>query len=415
MNPVELLVFNFIVFYPVATAAVWIAGGILFRLLEERRRILIPPGGWPGVTVLVPAYNEELVISRCVEALRRMDYPVLELLILNDGSRDDTVAVARKAAGDDPRVTVLDDGTNLGKADRLNDGMHRARHDLVMVTDADTHVHPQALKYLVARISRSRRYAAVAGCPLVTNRGKLISAMQVLETASLIGLMRRTHALVGRVGTVAGVLGLFRREAVLAVGGYDARMATEDIELTWRLLLHGYRTSFEPNALVGMEVPVTVRSLWKQRARWSRGQGEVLRTHGTTVFRPRHLGLWPIAGEALLSFLWVLTLLGTTLYEIVRMIVLQEVTEMWWTLSWGVGIAVMSTIQLTVAAVIVLRRDPVLARSYLLEPFYPLAYWTINALAAMFAESVGFLRGPRKKRVTWDIQRDSGGNPIAGG
>lgn len=367
------------------------------------------------MTVLVPAYNEELVIARCIDALRRVEYPVMELLILNDGSRDATVAVARKAAGDDARVTVLDDGTNLGKADRLNDGMRRARYDLVVVTDADTHVHPQAVKYLVARMSRSRRYAAVAGCPLVTNRGRLISAMQVLETASLIGLMRRTHALVGRVGTVAGVLGLFRREAVLAVGGYDARMATEDIELTWRLLRHGYRTSFEPNALVGMEVPLTVRSLWKQRARWSRGQGEVLRTHGAEILRLRHMALWPIAGEALLSFVWVLTLLGTTLYELVRMIVLREATEVWWMLSWGVGIAVMSTIQLTVAAIIVLRRDPMLTRSYLLEPFYPLAYWTINALAAMFAESVGIIRGPRRKRVKWDIPRDGGGNPSAGG
>lgn len=217
------------------------------------------------------------------------------------------------------------------------------------------------------------------------------------------------------MGTVAGVLGLFRREAVLAVGGYDARMATEDIELTWRLLRHGYRTSFEPNALVGMEVPLTVRSLWKQRARWSRGQGEVLRTHGAEILRLRHMALWPIAGEALLSFVWVLTLLGTTLYELVRVIVLREATEVWWMLSWGVGVAVMSTIQLTVAAIIVLRRDPMLTRSYLLEPFYPLAYWTINALAAMFAESVGIIRGPRRKRVTWDIPRDGGGNPSAGG
>ncbi|MFV0138005.1 glycosyltransferase family 2 protein [Streptomyces sp. HMX87] len=250
MAPGDLF-FCFAVFYPVATGAVWMAGGLLFRLLEERSVIRVPAGGWPGVTVLVPAYNEEAVIARCVEALRRVDYPQLEVLVLNDGSHDGTVRAAVAAAAGDFRVRVLDDGVNLGRADRLNDGMRKARHELVVVTDADTHLHPDAIKYLVARITRSPRYAAVAGAPFVTNRRNVLSAMQVLETASLIGLIRRTHALAGRVGTVAGVLGLFRRDAVLAVGGYDPRMATEDIELTWRLLEGGYRTSFEPNALVG--------------------------------------------------------------------------------------------------------------------------------------------------------------------
>ena len=75
-----------------------------------------------------------------------------------------------------------------------------------------------------------------AGAPHVTNRGRLIRAMQVLEAASIIGLIRRTQSLTGRVGVVAGVLGIFRRERVLAVGGYDSRMATEDIDLTWRLI-----------------------------------------------------------------------------------------------------------------------------------------------------------------------------------
>ena len=103
--------------------------------------------------------------------------------------------------------------------------------------------------------------------------------MQILEAASIIGLIRRTQALTGRVGMVAGVLGLFRRDRVLAVGGYDARMATEDIELTWRLLLAGWQTAYEPHALVGMQVPSTLGALWAQRKRWARGQGEVLHAH----------------------------------------------------------------------------------------------------------------------------------------
>jgi biofilm PGA synthesis N-glycosyltransferase PgaC len=399
------LMLVFLAFYPVVTGAVWMAGGVIFRIREERPDLVEPDGGWPGVTVLVPAYNEEQVIARCVRALRRLEYPQLQVLILNDGSKDDTVAVARTAAAGDPRITVHDDGVNVGKADRLNDGMRIARHELVVVTDADTHIHPMAVHYLVARMLRSPRYAAIAGSPRVTNRSGLVPAMQMLETASLIGLIRRTHALAGRVGTVAGVLGLFRREAVLAVGGYDPRMATEDIELTWRLLKAGHLTGFEPYALVGMEVPHTVRGIWAQRTRWARGQGEVLRTHLWGLLRPRHVTMWPIAFEALLSYLWVLLMAISTGYAVVHWILHPEDSKLIWMLAWGVGIAIIAIIQTAVAIAVDVRLDPRLPSAVLLLPIYPLAYWVINALAALRSQTPGLIRGPRSKRVVWDLAR----------
>jgi hypothetical protein len=115
-----------------------------------------------------------------------------------------------------------------------------------VVADADTHLHQQAIKFLVARLARSPLLAAVAGAPHVTNRNNLLCAMQVLEAASVIGVIRRTQSLTGRVGIVAGVVGPFRRDRVRAVGGYDGRMATEDIDLTWKLLLDGWQTAYEP-------------------------------------------------------------------------------------------------------------------------------------------------------------------------
>lgn len=401
----EGLLFYFVVFYPVATSAVWIVGGILFRLMEERRTLVRPEGGWPRVTVLIPAYNEEQVISRCVRAMREVDYPGLEVLVLNDGSRDGTVAVARAAAEGDPRIAVLDDGVNVGKADRLNDGMRRARSDLVLVCDADTHLHPKAVKYLVARMLRSPRHAAVAGSPHVTNQSGLIPAMQVLEAAAMIRLMRRTHALAGHVGTVAGVLGLFRREAVLRVGGYDPAMSTEDIELTWRLLKAGYQTVYEPNATIGMEVPQTLPAVWSQRKRWARGQGEVLHLHGARLLRPRYAHMWPILFECLISYLWVLALVGSTLYGAMAWLFLGAAEEVTWLLSWGIGIAVLCAVQITVAALIDRRHEPSLPTAYLLAPIYPVAYWLVNAVAALFAETRGLVRGPRRHRVTWDLER----------
>ena len=144
----------------------------------------------------------------------------------------------------------------------------------------------------------------------MTNRGHLLLAMQVLEAASIIGLIRRTQALSGRVGTVAGVLGMFRRDRVLAVGGYDARMATEDIDLTWRLLLAGWHTGYEPRRADRDAGALDDAGLWAQRKRWARGQGEVLHEHlgaGAPGSQPPD-----VAGgrrESLASLVWVVALL----------------------------------------------------------------------------------------------------------
>jgi biofilm PGA synthesis N-glycosyltransferase PgaC len=102
----------------VATAALWIAGGVLFRILEEGDAGTAPDGGWPGVTVLIPAYNERLVIATSVGAALAADYPVLEVLVLDDGSTDATETAALQAAAGDPRCLVVRDPVNRGKAER---------------------------------------------------------------------------------------------------------------------------------------------------------------------------------------------------------------------------------------------------------------------------------------------------------
>ena len=155
MGTAAEVLLGFVLLYPVCTAALWMTGGLLFRFLEESSSIDEPEGGWPGVSVLIPAYNESSVVGVCVKAALALDYATFEVLVLDDGSTDDTGAAALDAAGADDRCRVIRDPVNRGKADRLNLGLRQARHSLVAVTDADTHVHPQALKLLVARMHRS--------------------------------------------------------------------------------------------------------------------------------------------------------------------------------------------------------------------------------------------------------------------
>jgi len=396
----------FVALYPILTSAFWIAGGFLFRRLDEANDAEEPHGGWPGVTVLIPAYNEEAVIAGAVTAALDVDYSELEILVLDDGSSDETAAAAERAARGDPRLEVIRDPVNQGKADRLNIGFRRARHELIVVSDADTHLHPLAVKLLVSRMLRSPLIAAVAGSPHVTNRRSLLAGLQSLETASIIGLIRRTWALGGRVGVVAGVLGLFRREAVLSVGGYDGRMATEDIDLSWRLLLAGWHTAFEPRALVGMEVPSTIRSLWAQRCRWARGQGEVLNAHTRLIVRWENRRMWPVAAEAWASLFWVtgmaLAALAATLNEVLG----EPFPMLGFGIGWGVAIAVVAAIQLSFAVVVQHPSDRQASVAFLLGPLSPIAYWMLSAAAALRAEIPSVIDGPRGERVVWDIERE---------
>ena len=398
----------FVAIYPVTTAALWIAGGLMFRLWEERPSDpdLEPEGGWPGVSVLIPAYNEEAVIATSVRAALNSDYPQFEVLVLDDGSTDDTEAAATEAATGDRRLRVLRDPVNRGKAEQLNVGFARARHGLVLVTDADTHMHPHAIRFLVARIESSPLLAGVAGAPHVTNRNGVLCAMQVLEAAAIIGLIRRTQSLTGRVGIVAGVLGLFRRDRVIAVGGYDGRMATEDIDLTWRLLIAGWQTAYEPRALVGMQVPSTLPALWAQRKRWARGQGEVLRSHLRDVCRWRNHRMWLLGLESVASLIWVFCLLCSLVLTVLNLVFGERLGFFGVGLAWGMAIAVVATIQLTVAVALSHPYDHFDVRAMLLGPLYPLLFWIVSASAAVNQQITALIRGPQERRVVWDIPRE---------
>ena len=406
METLALILLGFIALYPVVTAAIWMAGALVFRLFESRNDAEPPEGGWPGVTVLIPAYNEQDVIGTCVRGALASDYPELKVLVLDDGSTDETVAAALEAGGGDPRLEVVRDPVNVGKAERLNGGFRRASDALVAVTDADTHVHPMALKLLVSRMARSRRNAAVAAAPHVTNRDNLLCAMQVLEAAAIIGLIRRTRAVTGTVGVVAGVLGVFRRQAVLDAGGYDRRMATEDIDLSWRLLLAGWSTVYEPRALVGMQAPSTLGALWAQRKRWARGQGEVLRERFPDVMRWRNRRIWLLAIESLASLLWIVTLALALVAATVNLLIGNGLEALGFGLAWGVAIAVVGTIQLLFALELDFPNDRRAMIVVLLAPLYPLAYWALAAAAALRCQTVGLVRGPTEHQVLWDIPRE---------
>ena len=228
----------------------------------------------------------------------------------------------------------------------------------------------------------------------------VLCAMQVLEAAAIIGLIRRTQSLTGRVGVVAGVLGLFRRDRVMAVGGYDGRMATEDIDLTWRLLIAGWQTAYEPRALVGMQVPSSLSALWAQRKRWARGQGEVLHAHLGEVWRWRNHRMWLLGLESLASVIWVLCLLCSLVLTVLNLLFGEHLGLFGVGLAWGVAISIVATVQLIVALALRYPYDHWDVRAMLLGPIYPLLFWLVSASAAINQQLTALIRGPQECRPT---------------
>jgi GT2 family glycosyltransferase len=222
----------------------------------------------PSVSVLVPAFNEGEVIGRTVRSVLAQQYPSLELLIIDDGSTDETSARATEASTD-PRLRVLRQ-PNGGKAAALNHGIAQARGDVIVVIDADTLLDPDALVHLVRPLADAR-VGAVAGNAKVGNRVNLVTRWQAIEYVTSQNLDRRAFVTLNCITVVPGAIGAWRRSAIQAVGGFQRDTMAEDQDLTLTLLRHGHRIALADRAIARTEAPETLRALFKQRFRWSFG------------------------------------------------------------------------------------------------------------------------------------------------
>jgi cellulose synthase/poly-beta-1,6-N-acetylglucosamine synthase-like glycosyltransferase/peptidoglycan/xylan/chitin deacetylase (PgdA/CDA1 family)/spore germination protein YaaH len=247
----------------------------------------------PLVAVLVPAYNEEKVIVRTVRSVLASDYPNLRVIVIDDGSRDETLEVthhafaAEEAAG---RVLILTK-PNFGKAEALDYGLKHLREEEIFVgIDADTVIAPNAISRLVPHFLNPK-VGAVAGNAKVGNRVNLWTRWQALEYITSQNFERRALNVLGAVSVVPGALGAWRTSAVLEAGGYHADTVAEDADLTMALLRRGYRVEYEDLALAYTEAPINARGLMRQRFRWSFGILQSVWKHRGVFARKGVLGL----------------------------------------------------------------------------------------------------------------------------
>jgi biofilm PGA synthesis N-glycosyltransferase PgaC len=411
-SPIYHVALVFFAFYPVVTSVMWSSTAATYFFRREYRRPVAPPPltRFPRVTMLLPCRDEEVHIEETLEACLRQDYRNLEVVVVDDGSVDGTVdrVVPFVRAG---TVRLVTKETNEGKAMAINDALPLITGEIVVVMDADAVPAPDMVRYLVPHFE-SPRVAAVTGNPRVADRQEFLAKLQMLEFTSIVSILRRAQRIWGRILTVSGVVTAFRVSALVDVGLFSPDMATEDIDMTWKLQKRYYDVRYEPGALVWMRVPRSARYLWRQRRRWALGLVQVLRRHvGDLLHWPRRR-MWPVMVEAILSILWAYTFVILTAfwglsYGLGHPPVGASPIPNWW----GMLIATLSLVQLGTGVLLDRQYDRDIVKYFPFAVFYPIVYWIFMAIITVISTPAG-LFGKRERGPTrWNIPRQPGRSP----
>jgi cellulose synthase/poly-beta-1,6-N-acetylglucosamine synthase-like glycosyltransferase/peptidoglycan/xylan/chitin deacetylase (PgdA/CDA1 family) len=270
----------------IATGVLTLARTVLLFVLAGRHAARRRSSGWswgPPVTdpvsVLVPAYNEKEGIAAAVRSLAGGDHGQIEVIVVDDGSTDDTADIAEGLGL--PNVRVVRQ-VNAGKASALNAGTGLATHDLIVMVDGDTVVETDSIRRLVQPFANPS-VGAVAGNVKTADRDSLLGLLQHVEYIIGSNLDRRVYETLQCMPTVPGALGAFRREAVVDVGGMSDDTLAEDTDLTMALCRAGWDVVYEERARAWTETPATLDQLWRQRYRWSYGTLQAMWKHRRSV------------------------------------------------------------------------------------------------------------------------------------
>ncbi|HXX20220.1 MAG TPA: glycosyltransferase [Candidatus Acidoferrum sp.] len=262
----------------------------------------------PDVSILIPAYNEEAAIVATVSAALASNYPRLEVLVVDDGSRDRTAELVQANFGRDRRVRLLMQG-NHGKPSALNHGLAEAGGDIVVSIDADTIVDPDAVPKLVRHFA-DPKVGAVAGNVKVMNRNRWITRWQALEYITSQNLEKRAFDLLNCIPVVPGAVGAWRTDLLRSSGGFSGDTVAEDTDLTLTIRRNGWKILYDEEAIGRTEVPETVDTLVRQRFRWTFGTLQAVWKHRDTAGNPRYGTLGWIAIPNIFLFQIILPLVS---------------------------------------------------------------------------------------------------------
>lgn len=292
----------------------------LYKKREVPTRLYVEESSLPMISLVVPAYNEGRVIQAAIRSLLLLDYPNFEILVIDDGSTDDTYEKAIEVAREQQSISVrVLTKRNGGKAEALNTGMTAARGEFILNMDGDSKLSSNTLRACI-RHFENPKIGAVAGNVKVINRENVWTKIQALEYVEGLAMARKAQSFMRAVNIIPGPLGMFRKTVLQQVGGYDHDTFAEDCDLTLKLLMQGWHIAYEPTAIAWVETPSGLLDLLKQRYRWTRGILQATSKHSHALWQPRKAGincfiLWYMLFEGIM---WPFsTLLGNLFFAYV--------------------------------------------------------------------------------------------------
>lgn len=283
--------------FMIVTSILTVLRSIILGLLAVRKRKTPPPeeAFTMPLSVVIAAYNEGKVIEGTLSSVLQTDYAgLVEVIVVDDGSTDDTAARAEEIAQREPRLRVIRQA-NTGKAGALARGVAAATHDILVFLDADTHFQPDTLRNLAAGFSQPN-IGAVSGHARVGNLSTWIARYQSLEYICGFNLDRRAYDQLNAITVSPGAISAFRRQAIDEAGGFAHDTLAEDTDLTLSLHRHGWIVTYAPDAIAWTEAPESIRVLARQRFRWAFGTMQCLWKHRDMILNPRFraLGLFSL-------------------------------------------------------------------------------------------------------------------------
>lgn len=394
---VATIIYFILVSYPILGSFAWFIGVLCYSFLFKYKHIdwaEIPTEVEPFITIMVPAHNEEVVIEDTIDYLMtKINYGNYEVLVTDDGSTDETPAILARLQKKYPKLRVIRIDKNKGKAHAFDIGMAFAKGRLILSNDADTVPEPDALSNYVNYFIRpgGRNISAVTANMDVKNRTSLLGKSQTVEFSSIVGIIKRTQAgVLGGLYAYSGANTMYRKDALIDVGGFRQDRATEDISIAWDHQLNGWISVFAPTIIFFMEVPVSLPMLYRQRKRWAKGGTEVWLTNFKKVlFHPfENIGRTFMFIDQTFSIIWSLffcisffvfiILMGIYLYQ-------GNFEQIYRTLTISflfVCFEMISGIIQLIASLVVDDQGRKL-KYMLFAPLYMLLFWMVNSITIM--------------------------------
>lgn len=249
-------------------------------------------GATGTLSIIVPCYNEGKVLEHCTNSLVAVLPEGADVVLVDDGSKDDTWEVAQLLAAQHPQVRAIHQ-ENAGKGAALNTGIAASEGDFLMLTDADGIFTRDSIVEMLRGIA-DPRVGAVCGDDRPVNLDRVQTKFLAITSHVSTGFMRRALSAMRALPIVSGNVGCFRRSVIDEVGPLRTDTLGEDLELTWRIQEAGCRVVMRPRALVYAETPSTIGQLWRQRVRWARGLYQTIAQHWFAIGNPRY-GIFGVA------------------------------------------------------------------------------------------------------------------------